>query len=49
LVFGTEGAELWVIGEPVGEVVFRKDGEVAGFRSCISDEGYCFGVVGFYG
>lgn len=49
MVFGAERAELWVVWEPIREVVFGEDRKVARLRCCISDEGYGFGVVGFYG
>jgi hypothetical protein len=49
LVLGAEGDEFWVVGEPVCEVVFGEDCEVAGLRGCLPNEGDGFGVVGFYG
>ena len=48
LVLGAEGNETWVVGNPVGEMVFWEDGEVSTFGGGGADEGDCFGVVGFY-
>ena len=45
---GTEGDEVGVVGEPVGEVVFGEDGQVGALSGGGTDEGYGFGVVGLY-
>jgi len=48
LILGAERCKAWVVGEPVGQVVFWEDGKVAALGRGVTDEGYGFGMVCFY-